>query len=334
MHRLLLVWLLMGLADLLAAQNQPYTLFFPYNWTLLNPAMVETGLFAGRSDDRPTQMVTLRTLQYWDGPDYSPKSVVATYENTPKDQPFRLGGYGSVNQAGAFRNYRFYGNFTYFLRLPNSRSYVHLGFSVGAATINIDRDQLLWSNPNDPRIQDLDPRKGTLDAAFGVVYRFAFGDVRHAPAQDHNYAYIGLSVPGLAPNQFVTQQNLRDKIRATGAALTAGVRLEGADQDARIVWEPFLWLRYTPPYTFKEGRIPLSVDVNVRTYMEGGLPPLWFGAGYSSNGFLRVEAGWCGEPRAEAKKRFRVGTSLSLPAFAKQGVFGPSFELTSAYVIN
>ncbi len=340
MQSIRIALILLALASSLPAEAQRnlYTQFFPYCWQLINPASVEPGLFSGRGEDRPQQMASIGVRGQWIGAENAPRTVFAAFENSNKNQPFRIGGFMVHDEAGAFKTTAGYVNYTYFIQLKK-RQFLHLGVSIGGISTTLDKSALTWEDPDDPMIQALPPNQGMVDVGIGALYRFVFGP-RSNKAQHNNYGYIGLSVPGLAPSGFpLRSTDILKKMRFSNVYLLAGARIEPSDYDYRIAWEPFVWIRFTPPgvvlYTANANGLLVSADLHIRGYLNprSGVP-LWFGCGYGTNRLLRVEAGWQGEPRQAAKQRLRIGVGYSTPVGISALNFGPSFELTSAYILR
>jgi Type IX secretion system membrane protein PorP/SprF len=330
-----------SLQGVVVAQGTPYIQIFPYNWQLVNASMVEPSLFIHRAQDRPQSMVSLGYRHQWIGREDAPITTFGSFEwssknrgNPSQKQPLqRIGGHILIDKAGAFESQAGYINFTSFISLPGRR-HLHIGIMFGGINTIVNRAELRWADPNDPKINDLPPNKGRFDAGFGLTYRFEFG--RKSPFErGQNFGYIGLSVPGLPIRSFLSEtESLRSKIQLSQVNIIAGAHIVPDGQDYFCKWEPFLWIRGTPPGLSQYRPFPLGIDANLRCYINNEKIPLWFGGGYGTNRLFRAELGWQGLPlAAEIHKRLRVGLLLSWPLFTPHNL-GQSFELTSSYVIQ
>ncbi|MCE7924546.1 MAG: type IX secretion system membrane protein PorP/SprF [Haliscomenobacteraceae bacterium CHB4] len=310
-----------------SAQQTPLSIFYRSNWQMINPAAIDRGLYLSRHHN--TWMVNSAFRQQWIGLEGAPRTYFVSFEYCPETGStragHRIGGTVLRDQTDALSNTSLHANYSFFFPLPYKRGHIiHLGFTPGIVSSNLDLEKLRLRDQNDP-VPYLYENRLFFDFAFGAMYR-----VRQE-------FYLGLSVPqfvNIKLNQF--DLDSARVFRKPHVYLHIGGFIQAGEWDygdklpdqREWVIEPSAWIRYAPRgiYSTLIPSFPLSLDASVRVYRKRAL---WGGIGYGTNGMASVEFGLSHMMSKENK--IQAGVAYSVPAAKKYLNLGHSIELTASY---
>ena len=309
------------------SQQTPFMHFFQQNWIWVNPAAVDKSFIF---NEQNPFILHASYREQWIGVDGAPRNYYIGFEHKPAgDENYKWGFQFFGEQTGNISSYGGYFNYSYSIKLPNSRSRrLYFGINGGIIRYGINRQGLKLKDPGDPVENGEDILYA--DFSFGLFY------------QGNRRFYAGLSVPqtfslnvqangddsGIAPE------------RVPHVYLVLGGFIGEADYCRNcapdFLFEPSIWIRYTPDVPFYTilDQFPFSIDASLRTYFRG---QFWFGAGYSTNQNLAFEVGINKGIKAilgDKEDKVRVGLGYNVPFLNNNLQLGHSIELNLAYAWN
>lgn len=268
------------------AQKIPHLSFYSDNWELFNPAAVDRTFFL-REGRYARNLVLSRIRQQWAGIEGSPQFYSLAYRRREKKVNYGVSIFGE--RTHAISNYGIYGNYAYALPLSGSKDHLYIGVSGGLIQANqVNWDDIIFPDVKEnieEKAKDLYPSQLYQDFSFGLFYK---------KEQDF---YAGFSIPSLL------SINLKEK--DTNEGIFASERLEqqhiyllmgGFFSYGDFQNEPFLQIRYIPPYLYQGliKKFPFSANINWRWFyrpLRLAKEQMWWGIGYDTAQFFHAEFG-------------------------------------------
>lgn len=307
------------------AQQLP--LFTQYNdsWSVLNPA----SLYSGYLLNEQNIAIGITHRQQWNASDIkgTPKTSIIHAQFIPSNSylNFFTGGYLISDQTGAIGTTGLYGNFAYKLRLGSRRNqqYLSIGVTGGLVQYRVNfSDEIL--NFFQDEINVVNSTSLYPDFGLGLFYHF------------EDKIYGGISMPqifGLNTVRDISstpgKQLTISKVRHYYAFLGGFFDMQNLPDESAL-WEPSLWVRYTP-------NAPLNWDFNLKIQPSNFF---WVGGGigtgllvqaakeenYNQKLILHTEAGFI-----FYESKMKIAFSFDWPLSEYLNGFGNTFELHAIY---
>ena len=321
-----LILLLQSLA--LFCQQTPFLHFFQQNWVWVNPAAVDKSFMF---QEQNPFILHASYREQWIGVEGAPRNYYIGFEHKPAgDENFKWGFQFFNERTGNIATYGGFFNYAYSIKFRNTRSKrLHFGLNAGIVRYGIDPSTLKLRDPGDPIETNIDDIIYT-DFSIGVFY------------QDNRQFYVGLSVPQTfsldldADNDSgsVVPERVPHIYFVAGGFIGESQYCGGCEPN--FLFEPSIWVRYTPGVTYYStvDNLPVSADFNIRAYLRR---QFWLGAGFSTNQYISVDFGInkaIGGLLGETEDRIRLGLGYNLPIPGERLQLGHSLELSLGYSWN
>lgn len=247
----------------LAQQDPHFTQYFD-NTLFVNPA------YAGSNG-----MLNMTALhrEQWVGFNGSPRSTTFSIHSPLSYESVGLGLTAVNDMAGPLNQTMIYGDFSYTLRFKGSKSKLSFGVKAGMNIINVNRNELVTTADNDPKLLQNVQNNINPNVGFGIYY--------HTPS-----FFIGVSAPKLLERGYdgISNTNLE---RRHYFGIIGGIIKLSRD------WK----LRPTLQTKFTTGA-PLSLDASIAGIYND---KIWFG------GMYRWDAAAGAFIQFQLSQQFRVG---------------------------
>lgn len=230
---------------IIAQQDPHFTQYFD-NMLFVNPA------YAGSNG-----MLNMTALhrEQWIGFDGAPRSTTFSIHSPTSYESVGLGLTAVNDMAGPLRQSMVYGDFSYTLRFKNSKSKLAFGAKAGFNAINVNREVLVTTLENDPKLSQNTRNNINPNFGFGVYY--------HNPK-----FFVGLSVPKLIERAY-------DNLSSTNLERRHLFGIIGGIIDLNAEWK----FRPTAQLKMTTGA-PVSIDISAAGIYQD---KIWIGAMYRWN---------------------------------------------------
>jgi type IX secretion system PorP/SprF family membrane protein len=230
---------------IIAQQDPHFTQYFD-NMLFVNPA------YAGSNG-----MLNMTALhrEQWIGFDGAPRSTTFSIHSPTSYESVGLGLTAVNDMAGPLRQSMVYGDFSYTLRFKNSKSKLAFGAKAGFNAINVNREVLVTTVENDPKLSQNTRNNINPNFGFGVYY--------HNPK-----FFVGLSVPKLIERAY-------DNLSSTNLERRHLFGIIGGIIDLNAEWK----FRPTAQLKMTTGA-PVSIDISAAGIYQD---KIWIGAMYRWN---------------------------------------------------
>ena len=322
----------------LFAQRTPFTPFYRYNWQTVNPAAMDRIFMI---DNDKTFMVAANYHRQWVGLEGAPEMYHVSFEHKPVvdrffRHPIKWGLQVFSDQTDAIGTVGFYGNFSYYLRMQNSRDRtLHFGISPGFIQYSVDVNNTQFKEEGDPLEGSFETNKIYGDVSFGVFYR------------DGNRFYFGASVPQTFTFNINDENEeglfVAERLEKMHLYFVIGGFLSASDRTYRNyyqqnswVLEPSLWIRYVPGLTFQtiSENIPVSGNLGLRMHYRNRM---WGSVGYGTDKNLHLEFGVY-KPiiftQNHSGELLRIGISYDAPIGSQDFTLGHSLGINVGFAWN
>ncbi|WP_300667139.1 type IX secretion system membrane protein PorP/SprF [Fluviicola sp.] len=278
---------LLGSTGASAQQDPHYTQYFD-NMLFINPA------YAG---SRGMLNMTGIHREQWVGFDGRPRSSTFSMHSPLAYESVGLGLTAVNDNIGPMNQTMFYADVSYTIRFKNHRGKLAFGVKGGINLINIGRDGLNSSNPDDPKL--LQNIRNNVNPNFGV------GIYYHTPG-----FFIGISTPKFLEKSYDALSTTNLERRHYFGTIGGVIGLSNK-------WK----LRPTSLVKITEGA-PLSLDLTLAAiYNER----VWFGANY------RLLAAFGAFVQFQLSPQFKVGVASDFGTQKLRNYNHGSFELMVSY---
>lgn len=244
------IGLLLVTISAMAQRDALYSQFM-FNRLVINPA------YAGSRD---VLTMTLLNRYQWVGfGKGSPRTLTFSAQTPLRNEKVGLGFYVYADQTGPFTDVGFMGNYAYRVKLLSG--VLSLGLQAGFNQVNVNWDEVLVRDQDDPVTLSRPNNKLQPDANFGIYYYTkAF--------------YVGVSSKQLFESQYgkVDFENGLTTY-ATLARHFYGIAGMAIPLGDKFVFRPGMMFKYTE-------NAPLNMDLNVSFLFNN---TFWLGASYRTN---------------------------------------------------
>jgi len=191
-----------------------------------------------------------------------------------------------------------------------------VGFSAGLVQYRFDATEILWFDPDDPDVTQLNESLSRPDLGVGIFYHKRLGGRR-----GRNNIYLGVSLPQILNARY--ELSVADRSRTAFLDRRRHYYFTGGwyhffNQDTFL--ELSTWAKYV------EGA-PLNIDLNARLHPGRAF---WFGLGYNPNTLVHAEAGVNVEGMFGKDSNLQIGFAFDQNFKALGYDVGSSLEFTMA----